>query len=207
MYPIRFPLSHPRYRAVPTLQERGITPCLWAEDVLLFYGVHEFCQDLCLLIPDQDLETAANLVSSIPGWRQSPLDEDFLAENPHWRYLSNYWSFRFCEPNDKWNDVQLFPAKEFAEMDISEETTVRNQGLVYPKLESYIESLIFQYLRPATSPMEPSLLRFVANHLEFLSEDIPDPEEVSTHLSPKAQKLWMDILKGDEMLLCGRRAY
>ena len=150
---------------MPTLLEHGINPCLWAEDVLLFYGVYEICQDVCLLIPDQDLETAANLISSIPGWRHVCPDETFLAECPHWIYLSKYWPFRFEGPDDDQHAVQLLPAKEFADMDLTDKTTIRNEGLVYPKLESYVESLTVQYLKSATPPGETASLHFVANHL------------------------------------------
>lgn len=68
-------------------------------------------------------------------------------------------------------------------MDISEEeTTAQNKGLVYPKLASYIESLVFQYSKPTTtSPTR--LRRYVLwrNHLEFLSDNLCDPEDVLMH--------------------------
>ena len=74
-------------------------------------------------------------------------------------------------------------------MEISEETTVRHDGLVNPKPASYIESLIYQYLLPAKA-VEESL--FVINDLEILSEELEDPEEVSRHLSGKEQRLWSE---------------
>ena len=197
-------LHHPRYRLVHILQEHGITPCLWAKDVLYFNGVwHQCLGDLCLLVPDQDLETAAKIISSLPEFRQTAPDEEYLSREPDWRYLSQYWPSRFEGPDEDNDCVQLLPAKEFAEMEISEETTVRHEGLVYLKLACYIESLIYQYLLPAKAPAE-SL--FVINDLEILSEELEDPEEVSRYLSGKAQRLWSDLVVKEEMILLRRNA-
>jgi hypothetical protein len=56
---------------VQILQEHGITPCLWAKDVLYFNGIwarYTCLGDLCILVPDQDLETAAKIISSLRYW-------------------------------------------------------------------------------------------------------------------------------------------
>ena len=192
-----------RYEVAQLLHDHEVTSCLWSEDVLWFYGVPTVGFELYLLIPDDDLEKAACIISASPGYRHVPPDEAEMANNTPRRYFLQYWSYRFVGPpcaGDDITGIQLLPAKQFAQFEISPDTTVQHGTLLYPKLADFIEALVNQYLRPAQTLPELAYRAHVCMHIGYLADYVSDLEKVLQHLSPKAGRLWGDILKGEMML-------
>jgi hypothetical protein len=195
--PVRyFQVMHPRLEVVQILHEAGITSCLWSEDALAFYNVPTVVFELYLLVPDGDLEKASSTIACSPGYKHVPPDDDEMRLNLPRQHFLQYWSHRFIAPWYDGTGVQLLPAERFAQFNICPETTVRMGSLVYPKMTEFIESLVCQYLRSAKTRPEIAYRSHLAMHICYLGDYAPDRHEVLQYLSPKARRLWKDVLDG-----------
>jgi hypothetical protein len=185
-----------RLAVVHLLEKSGIMTCLWAEDALAFYSAPLVLFELYLLVPDDDLEKASAVVRSQPGYEHVPPDDFEMTLNLHREYFLRYWDHRYL-PSGSDTGVQLLPSREFAHFDISPETTVtRADGLRFPKLGNFIESLVYQFFRLAPTNTELAFRSFVQLHIAYLGSFAPDRQLVLGSLSPIARRLWSDILIG-----------
>jgi hypothetical protein len=190
-----------RYEVVELLRSHGVGSCLWAEDVLAFYKVPTVVFEFYLLIPDADLAKAVSILSSTPGYRQPPPNETEMATNIPRRYFLQYWSSRFTNPHgrDDRFGIQLLPAIEFANFTIGPGTTVEHHVRLYPKLADFIESLVYQFLRPTGERPGLAYRAHVCIYLGYLATHTPEGRTVLSVLSPKARRLWGDFLN-DEVI-------
>jgi hypothetical protein len=191
-----------RYQVVQLLHDHAISSCLWSEDVLAFYGVPTVLFELYLLIADSDFDKAVSILSESPGYRHVPPDEEEMATNRPRRYFLQYWVSRYTNPggDDDKIGLQLLPAKQFAQFEISPDTTVQQGILLYPKLAKFIEALVYQYLRPAKTRAACAYATHVRMYIVYLAAYAPERDSVLQLLSPKACQLWGDLLKGKMIL-------
>jgi len=195
------PRIHPRFEPIDILRRNNIKSCLWAEDALGFYHVPTVVFELYLLVPDQDLQTASIILSLSSGYHKVPLPREEVELTPFREVFLKYSSQRFIGP---WSDVtglQLLPAQEYAHFTISEETTIAFGSRVYPKLSSFIEALVDQYLERTTNRGEVDHSAHVGMHLSYLGGHAVERYSALEDLSPKARRLWKDIL--EEKLILG----
>jgi hypothetical protein len=184
-----------RYNVIRILQNAGFTPCLWFEDVLSYYNVPSVGFELYVLLPDSDVERASSLLATSPGYHQPPPRDSEMGKYSSRRYFLQYWTHRYMGPDSDVTGVQLLPAEEFAHFHISPETTVKSEELLFPRLGGYIESLVYQYLRPAQTMAESTYQFNVKIHLRYLADYAREPQSILPLLSPRAHRLWGNILK------------
>jgi hypothetical protein len=195
------PRIYPRFEPIDILRRNNIKSCLWAEDALGLYQVPTVVFELYLLVPDQHLQTASDIIFSRPDYRRVPISQNEVDLAPFRDVFRKYSSHRFMAP---WSDVtglQLLPAQEYAHFTISEETTVTHGIPVYPKLPNFIEALAEQYLERTTNRGEVDHSSHVELHLFYLSGYAEERYSVLEDLSPKVRRLWKDIL--EEKLIFG----
>jgi hypothetical protein len=183
-----------RYNVIRILQDAGFTPCLWSEDALSYYNVPTVGFELYLLLPDSDIERASSLLATLPDYHQPPPRDNEMGKYSPRRYFLQYWTHRYMGPDSKTTGVQLLPAEEFAHFHISPETTVKRGNLLFPQARAYIESLVYQYLRPTQTKADLTYRFNVKIHLHHLSDYIPEPRSILPQLSPRAHEVWGNIL-------------
>jgi hypothetical protein len=183
-----------RYNVILILQNAGFTPCLWADDALFYYGAPMVGFELHVLLPDADVNRASALLAQTAGYRQDPPRESEMGIFSSRRFFLQYWSSRYMTPDSEISGVQLLPAEEFAKFHISPETTMNRGERLFPRLENYVESLVYQYLCPAEMREELMFRLVVQTHLWYLVEHAPEPSSVLPLLSSKARRLWRDML-------------
>jgi hypothetical protein len=183
-----------RYEVLKVLQDGGFDPCLWSEDALAYYGVPTVVFELYILLPDSSLESAKSLLEGTPDYVLFPSAPGTqLTGLP---YFLPYDSYRFKEPESEIG-IQLLPSEEFAQFTISEKTTVREEQLLFPRLSDFIDALVYQYLRPAQTDAEFEYRAHLGVHLFYLGDYAPAREDILSMLSPRAHKVWRDILRSE----------
>ena len=187
-----------RLETIAILQKHNIPICIWGEDALRFYGVPTVVFELYILVPDSCLIEASTILSTSPSYRQEQPDEKSMEVHPFRQCFLKYWSHRFLGSWSEVTGVQLLPAQEFAHFVISPETTVEG---MYPKLSALIEALVEKYLEPVEELGEVAYRTHTFMYLLYLGEHASkDRDSVSDDLSPRAHRLWKDILE-DKVLL------
>lgn len=186
---------HPRFEPIDILRRNNIKSCPWAEDALGFYQVPTVAFELYLLVPDRDLHAASVILSFSSGYHKVPLPRGEIELAPFRKVFLKYSSRRFM---GLWSDVtglQLLPAQEYAHFTISKETTVVFGSRVYPKLSSFIEALVEQNLKRTPNRGEFDHSAHVGMHLSYLGGYAVERYSELEALSPKARRLWKDILE------------
>jgi hypothetical protein len=190
---------NPRDETVQILYKNDIATCLWGEDALRFYDIPTVVFELYILVPDDDLNEATTILSSNPSYRHVPPNDSEMRTNPFRQVFLKYWSHRFLGTWSEQIGVQLLPVEEFAHFVISTETTVERGFCRYPTFSVLLEGLVRQYLEPVENRVDIAYRGHVMMHLGYLMEYAlkgkPERHSVLEELSPRAHKLWKDMLE------------
>ena len=197
-----------RYEPLLILNRHGISACLWGEDALAFYAVPTVLFETYVLVPDEDLDRATEILRSSQGYDQPPPDEKEMRTVRFRQVFLKYWSHRFMGSWSQMTGLQLLPAQEFAYFTINKHTTIAKGPRLYPKLEDFIESLVKKFVEATDVRSELAYCLHNRLYLAYLCGSAPERHSVLNNLSPKARRVWKDLL--DEQLILGeegRRIY
>jgi hypothetical protein len=186
----------PRYEPLEILHRHSISACLWGEDALAFYKVPTVLFETYILVPDEDLDKASAIFLSLPGYYHPPLDDELLNTVVFTQVFLKYWSHRFMGPWSKSTAMQLLPAQEFAYFTINDRTTIAKDSRLYPKLADFIEALVTKFVEPTDVESEVAYCCHARLYLYYLSDSAPERDLISNSLSPRAQRVWKDIMEG-----------
>jgi len=197
-----------RYDPLVILNRHGISACLWGEDALAFYEVPTVLFETYVLVPDEDLDRATAILRSSEGYHQPPPDKKEMRIVIFRQVFLKYWSHRFMGPWSQTTGLQLLPAEEFAYFAINKHTTIAEGPCLYPRLAGFIEALVKKFIQATDVRSEISYCLHTRLHLAYLCGSAPERHSVLNDLSPKARRVWKDLL--DEKLMIGeeeRRIY